>query len=191
MTLTAKVSLIDVEDSAGRTTASLLAALVSRLGVLHFISGADAIASLTSGFAALGREVSKTSEGAALRQALSASQVAPNGQSVWTTLRIGDGASTAIPSPVLEQLRNDVALLLAEDLETVISMMPIPPEAPSGALPEPQQTATFMDFVLGYYAFSKELVAAVDAMAQLGQPVKPEVVAQDESAAPLSGSILR
>jgi len=191
MTLTAKASLIDVEDSAGRTTASLLAALVSRLGVLHFVSGADAVASLVSGFAALGREVSMTSEGTALRQALSASLVAANGESVWTALRIGEGASTAIPSPVLEQLRNDVALLLAEDLDAVISMMPIPPEAPSGELPEPQQTVTFMDFMVGYYAFSREVVAAVDAMTQLGQPLKREVVLGAESVAPLNGSILR
>jgi len=191
MTLTAKASLVDVEDSAGRTTASLLAALVSRLALLHFISGADAVASLVSGFAALGREVSKTSAGAALRQALNASQVASNGQAVWTTVRIGENASTAIPSPVLEQFRNDVALLLAEDLENVISMMPIPPEAPSGALPEPQQTVTFMDFMIGYYAFSNEVVSAVDAMAQLGQPVKREVVSHGEPATPLHGSILR
>jgi hypothetical protein len=191
MTLKAKASLIDVEDSAGRTTASLLAALVSRLGVLHFISGSDAVASLVSGFAALGREVSKTTEGIALRQAVTASQAAANGDSLWATLRIGEGASTAIPSPVLEQLRNDVALLLAEDLDSVISMMPIPPEAPSGALPEPQQTVTFMDFLVGYYAFSREVVAAVDAMSRLAQPQKQVVVVEGEPAPPLNGSILR
>jgi hypothetical protein len=191
MTLIAKASLIDVEDSAGRTTASLLAALVSRLGVLHFISGADVVQSLISGFSALGREVSKSSEGAALHQALCATQVASNGQLVWTALRIENGASTAVPSPVLEQLRNDVALLLAEDLESVISMMPIPPEAPSGALPEPQETVTFMDFLLGYYTFSKELVAAVEAMAEPGRATRQEVVATGEPAAPLNGSILR
>jgi hypothetical protein len=191
MNLSVKASLIDIEDSAGRTTASLLASLASRMATLHFISGADAVSSLTSGFAALGREISKTSEGARLRQALSASQVGSNGQAIWSALRIGDGASTAVPSPVLEQLRNDVALLVADDLESVIALMPIPTEAPSGALPEPQQTVTFMDFMVGYYAFSKEVVAAVEAVAKAGQGSQRQVIAGGEAAAPMAGSILR
>jgi hypothetical protein len=69
VTKKATAALIDLEDTAGRTTATL----ATRLGALYFISGADAIASLTSGFAALGCEVSKITEGARLREAPSRS----------------------------------------------------------------------------------------------------------------------
>lgn len=191
MTLTAKATLIDVDDTAGRTTATLVASLAARLSALHFISGADAIASLTSGFAELGREVSKTAEGARLREALTTTTVAANGEALWRVLRVGDGASTAVPSPVLAQLRNDVALLLADDLEEVLGLLPIPAEAPTGALPPPQQTVTFLDFIIGYWAFSKEVVASVEAMAKLGRP--PSAIAHPgaEPVPPLKGSILR
>jgi hypothetical protein len=189
MTLNAKATLIDLEDSAGRTTATLVASLASRLATLYFVSGADAIASLTSGFAALGCEVSKTSAGAKLRRTLSTSPVAANGDAIWSALRIGENASGAIPTPVLDQLRNDVALLVAEDLENVIGMLPIPAEAPTGEPSKPQEKVTFMDFILGYWAFSKETAAAIEALAQLGSPTQVEVYPIAKPA--LSGSILR
>jgi len=191
MTIQLKAALIDVQDTAGRTTATLVASLASRLTALHFISGADAVASLTSGLAALGREISKTSEGARLREALSTSQVAANGEAAWRVLRIGEGASTAVPSPVLDQLRNDLALLLAEDLEDVLSLTPIPAEAPTGTVPPPQQTVTFLDFVVGYWAFCKEAVASIDALAKLGRPSPNVVSLGTEPVPPLKGDILQ
>jgi hypothetical protein len=191
VTLSLTATFIDVEDAAGRTTATLVASLAARLAALHSISAADAIASLTSGFAELGREVSKTSEGAKLRAALCASRVAANGDAVWLALRIGEGASSAVPSPILDQLRNDVALLLADDLEDTLSAMPIPAEMPTGALPPPQQTVKFLDFIVGYWAFSKELVASVDALAELGQSSQQAVRLGAEPAPPLKGAILR
>jgi len=191
VTTNASAILIDTEDTAGRTTATLVASLAARLATLYLISGADAIASLTSGFAALGREVSKTTDGAQLRQALSRSRVARNGDATWRALHIGEGASTAVPSPVLDQLRNDVALLLADDLEQVLGMMPIPSEAPSGAIPPPQQSAAFLDFVVGYWAFSKEAIASIEELAKLGSS-SPEVVNPNSNPdAPLKGSLLR
>jgi hypothetical protein len=191
MTLNLAATLIDAEDTAGRTTATLVASLAARLTALHFISGADAIASLTSGFAVLGREISMTVEGARLRQALCRSQVAANGEALWRALHIADGASTAIPSPVLEQLRNDIAILLAQDLPETLSAMPIPSETRSTVLPPSQQAVTFLDFVIGYWALSRELVAAVDALAQLGQGAPQSVHAGAEPAPPVQGGILR
>jgi hypothetical protein len=41
---------------------------------LHFVSGADAIGSLTAGFAALGRELSSTAQGAQMRETIEASR---------------------------------------------------------------------------------------------------------------------
>jgi hypothetical protein len=185
----AKGALIDQEDTAGRTTSTLVAALASRLATLHFVSGADAIASLTSGFAALGAEVSKTAAGAKLRHALSASRVASNGEAIWGALQIGENASSATPTPVLEQLRNDVALLLADDLENVIDLLPIPPGVSTAPLSRPPETVTFMDFIIGYWTFSKEMVAALEFLAQLGS--SPHVEAAATANPTLSGSILR
>jgi hypothetical protein len=67
---------------------------------------------------------------------------------------------------VLDQLRNDVALLLADDVPQTIELLPVPPEM-TGArgaadVPEP----AFVDFALGYWAFSREVVRAVEALAQ-------------------------
>jgi hypothetical protein len=191
VTTSASAALFDLEDTAGRTTATLVASLAARLSALHAISGADAIASLTSGFAALGREVSRTSEGARLREAISTSLVAANGDATWRVLHIGEGASSAIPSPVLDQLRNDVALLLAEDLKQVLGLMPIPAEAPTGALPPPQQNATFLDFIVGYWAFSKEVVASIDALAKLGRSSSDVVISGEKAEPPLKGALLR
>jgi hypothetical protein len=191
VTLKAKAALIDLEDTAGRTTATLIASLAARLNALYYISGADAVASLTSGFAALGREVSKTSEGAKLREALSASQIAANGEALWSVLRIGEIASSGVPAPILDQLRNDLALLLAEDLEDVLGLMPIPAEAPAGTMPPPQPTATFLDFIVGYWALSKEAVASIEALAKPGRRPANVVSSGTESAPPLKGAILR
>ena len=50
----ARVRLVDVPDGPGRTTATLLASLAARLGVLHLISGSDAVGSLAAGIARSG-----------------------------------------------------------------------------------------------------------------------------------------
>jgi hypothetical protein len=165
--------------------------LGARLASLYFVSGADAVASLTSGFAALGREVSQTSEGAKLRQVICGTRVALNGEATWSALHIGEGASSASPSPILDYLRNDVALLLADDLEGVLSMMPIPPEARASVFTESPQRVSFLDFLVGYWAFSKEVVAAVEALARSAQPFGAEARPGAEQSAGLDGSLLR
>ena len=111
---------------------------------------------------------------------------------LWRVLHIGEGASSAIPSPVLDQLRNDVALLLAEDLKQVLGLTPIPAESPpTGALPPPQQNATFLDFIVGYWAFSKEVVASIDALAKLGRSSSDVVISGEKAEPPLKGALLR
>lgn len=191
MTLNLAATMIDAEDTAGRTTATLVASLAARLMALHFISGADAIHSLTSGFAELGREVSRTTEGTRLREALCRSQVAANGDALWRALLIAEGASNATPGPVLEQLRNDIAILLAQDLPETLGAMPIPAESPAAAPTPTQQPVTFLDFIVGYWAFSREVVAAVDALAEPGQGATPTVRRGVEPAPAVRGRILR
>jgi hypothetical protein len=128
------------------------------------VSGADAIGSLTAGFAALGREVSRSAEGARVRKALEGGRAATNGNALWSALRISEWASGLPASPVLQHLRNDLALLLADDLEDTLELLPIPSQ-PVGAQPlENSESATFLDCVVGLWAFSTELIRSVEAL---------------------------
>jgi hypothetical protein len=170
----ARVRLVDAPGEPGRTTATLVASLAARLGTLYLVSGADAVGSLAAGFCALGREVSRTAEGARLRRALESGRVGANGDSIWTTLLIGRWLSATPPSPVLDQLRNDVALVLADDLAETLALLPIPGEA-AGERAQPLDEWTFADLVLGLWAFSRELVAAVEALAEPTLPPAGEV----------------
>ena len=96
-----------------------------------------------------------------MRQALETGRAGPNGEVIWDALRIGDWASSHPPAPVLDQLRNDVALLLAEDVDETIELLPIPPEMAGAAGTQDVPRAEFLDFAVGYWAFSVEVVRRV------------------------------
>jgi hypothetical protein len=160
-----KIQLIDDAEEAGRSTATLLASLAARLSVLHYVTGATAVGSLVSGYVALGRAASATADGARLRRALEASRAAPNGQTLWSALKICDWLAGLPPSPLLDQLRNDLALLLAGDLDETVSLLPIPcpPQGDRGTVETPPPTA--IDCIVGLWAFSRETTIAIEALA--------------------------
>ncbi|MCI0390632.1 MAG: hypothetical protein MOB07_17945 [Acidobacteria bacterium] len=185
-----RVLLIDQADGPGRTTATLVASLAARLATLHLVSGADAIGALTSGFAALGREVSRTAEGARLRKAIEAGRAGANGNELWSKLRIGEWVTSMPPAPALDHLRNDLALLLADDLESALEMMPIPIRMSGAEGAQNTEPATFVDCALGLWAFSRELTRAVEAMVA-PTLTPPGGVTAEESDPELSGSLLR
>lgn len=160
-----RVRLIDGADEPGRTTATLVASLAARLGVLHLMSGADAVGAMTAGFAALGREVSRSTEGARLREAIEAGRPGANGNVLWKALRLEEWVSSMPPSPVLDQLRNDLALLLVDDLEEVLQLMPIPGQSVGAKGVREPEPATFADCLLGLWAFSVELIRSVELLA--------------------------
>lgn len=162
--MSTRVRLVDDAHEAGRSTTTLLASLAGRLGALWAVPGSAAVGSLTAGYVALGREVSRTAEGARMRRAIVAGRVGANGEAIWDALRIGDWVAGSPPAPVLDQFRNDVALLLADDVSQTIELLPIPPEM-AGArgatdVPEP----AFVDFVLGFWTFCREVTRAVEAL---------------------------
>jgi len=179
--------LVDVPGEAGRTTVSLVASLAARLASLRLMSGADAVGSLTAGFAALGREVARSTEGARLHEAITAGRIGGNGEAVWAALGI-DRMAEAPPSPVLDHLRNDLALLLADDLEETLALLPLPAErAETDDAPAP---ATFADYLLGMWAFGVEVSRAVEAIAA---PTLPSRGVRPGGGAPglASGPLLR
>lgn len=159
------VRLIDSADEPGRTTATILASLAARLAVLHLISGADALGSLIAGFGALGRDIGQTAKGARLRQAIEAGRAGTNGAIVWDELKIGDWVSSMPPSPVLDQLHNDLALILVDDLETALKLIPVPNPMVGERGVQDIKPVEFMDYLLGLWAFSAEFVRAVEMLA--------------------------
>jgi hypothetical protein len=190
VTAPVRVRLVDAPGEAGRTTATLLASLAARLGALHLISGADAVGSVAAGYCALGRLVSRTAEGARLRRALEEGRAGANGDTLWSALGIERWISSLPPTPVLDQLRNDVALVLADDLAETLELMPIPGEA-AGERAEPAAPSEFVDLVLGLWAFSRELVVAVEALAAPTLPPVDELRAGEPPAPAPDGDLLR
>lgn len=170
-----RLRLVDEPDSTGRTTATLLASLAARLAALHSISGADAIGALTAGYAALGRKVAETAEGRRMFEAICRGRAGSNGDRLWNALLIGQWASSLPPSPVLDQLRNDLALLLADDLDAALELPPIPPEIAGVDRPDPE-SATPAHYLLGMWAFAREAAAGIEALAAATSPPCERVV---------------
>jgi hypothetical protein len=184
-----RVKLIDAPDESGRSTATLIASLAARLATLYAVSGAAAVGSMVAGFAAIGREASRTAEGAKLRAALARGRVASNGDALWSTLRIRQWASLVPAAPLLEQMRNDMSLLLAPNLEETLSLLPIPGE-PAGAAGTIDGPPTeFLDCVVGMWAYSREMTNVIEALAE---PTREEgAIEKSGRPSPPTGQILR
>ncbi len=169
------VALSDGPDGE-RTAAALLGALAGRLALLRLMSGADALGSVLAGYAAVGRQAAQTADGARLRRALTRGRAAANGKALWAALGLDELAQRA-PSPVLQDLRNDVALLLADDLEAELRG-PIRPRR--GAAPPETAPVEVVDYLVGMWACSAETVRVIDAIAGL-TPSHEAVVAAPPS----------
>lgn len=162
---TAEQPHVELDDAGeGRTTGALLGSLVARLQTLQLISGAQTIGSLVAGLARLGQDAARTAEGARVREALESTRIAANGATLWSTLGMDAAWSRFPPSPVLEDMRNDLALLLAVDLEPVIAEVDvIDPAIHVGPLREAAPIEC-LDLIVGMWAYSSEIVAVVEAL---------------------------
>lgn len=184
------VLLDDATDGVARTTETLLASLVVRVRTLALISGSQAVGSLVAGVAALGREAALGTEGARLRSALERSRAGSNADAIWAALHLGDLASMLPPSPVLEDLRNDVSLLAAPDVERALADLD---EAAIGAgiglVREPQRVEA-LDFLVGLWALGRFLGDAVELLAGRPEPDAAPVPPAD-AARPEEGPLLR
>lgn len=158
-----EIALID--DHGPRTTADLVGSLLARVATLHAVTGAQAVGSLVAGLGALGRRSAETTaDGARLRETLRASRVAANGDDLWSRLGTGAALAASPPSPILADLRNDLALLLAHDLDAALADLDlIEPAEHIGALAEPEPIDC-VDLVVGLWAYSSEIVSAVQAL---------------------------
>lgn len=158
-----------IDDPAGpaRTPATLVASLRDRLTRLATLSGRETVGSLLAGYAVAGQQAAQTAEGRRLAQGLRASSAGVNGQTIWSALRI-DRLAEATPSPVLDHLRNDLALLLADDLDNGLRDAQGLRAEPRRTAPEPSVPFDSVDYLVGMWLVSRELVAVIEAMAEDG-----------------------
>ncbi|MFC7530839.1 hypothetical protein [Actinoplanes sp. GCM10030250] len=185
------VRLVDVPGEQGRTTVTLLASLTARLATLPLASGSDVIGSIAAGYAALGRAVARSAEGAQMRRAIETSVAGANGDAIWQRLHLDEWLGSLPPAPVLQQLQNDIALLAADDLGRVLDLPAAPAEPVGVAGAARPEDATFADFLTGMWALSRLVVTGVEHLAASGQQ-HPDGV-PDGATAPgdRSGAILR
>jgi hypothetical protein len=184
------IVLEDASDGAARTTGTLLASLVVRVRTLALLSGSQAVGSLVAGAAELGRQVSASAEGARIRSALERTRPGINAEALWSTLGLGDLASILPPTPVLEDLRNDIALLVAPDLDqALVELDEGSVSSGIGLVREPRPVGV-LDFLVGLWALARFLGDAVELLAE---PAPPEAT-PDEPAEVIradDGPILR
>ncbi len=120
---------------------------------------------MVAGIAAIGRKVGATDEGARLREALERSRLGANGTALWSALDLDSGPSLLPPRPVYDDLRNDLALLLAPDLEEALGRLTEAQlQSGIGLVAEPEDV-TFLDFLVGLWFMAGEVVGLIEAMA--------------------------
>ena len=168
-----RARLVDPEGEADRTTASLISSLATRLIILHYTSGVSVIGSMLAGLTLAGREAAKTAEGARLRRALQATPAARNGDAIWAALRIGDMAAGLPATPILDHVRNDLALLLAGDLAETLAEPPAPPAMGSRGVAGSLGEASFLDCMLGLWVHSREVSRSIESLAGLADQAPP------------------
>jgi hypothetical protein len=186
----ARLRLGDLPDQS-RSTATLVASLGARISMLTMISGASAVGSLMSGFGVLGRRVSQTSAGGRLRRALEAGRAGQNVAALWKALRINDWAAGVAPSPVIDHLRNDLALLLAADLEETLALLPIPGQPAGTAAEADDEPVTPIDCLVGMWFYSAEMARGIEALAAPTLPPADEIIGAAGEGNDPRGSLLR
>jgi hypothetical protein len=192
MTAPARLRAVDPPAGHRRTLRALVGSLVARLATLSAVTGGQAIGSHLAGIAALGREVARTDDGRRLLAGLDRSRAGANGEALWHSLRIGGWLSAMPPSPVLDELRNDLALLLADDIDSALESTrdPANPEPPPTAPLAKPHKVEFPDLMLGLWAWGHELSRSVEAAA--GNPSdEPQVTVAPGEGPVLDGPVLR
>jgi hypothetical protein len=182
----ARLDLVDDPAGTPRTTATLLASLVARVRTLPLLDGAQAVGSMVAGIAAVGRRVASTVEGGRIRAALAANRVGVNGATLWSALGLDATTSALPPRPVDDDLRNDLALLLAPDLVDQLERLDETLVAQGiGAIDDPADV-DFLDFLVGLWFLAGEVVDLIEGIAATaGEPVA------EEAPPPEDGSLLR
>ena len=191
MTARTQVRLVDEPDRAGRTTAALVASLSGRLAALSLVSGADVVGALAAGVAALGRQVADTAEARALREGLAHGRPATNAALLWQQLGIDRWLATMPASRVLDQLRNDVALLLVDDLPETFDLPPLVAEPTGADRPATPERIDPLDLIVGMWALAQDTVDLIQALADTAGLAPTAVVPGRPAPVRVDGGVLR
>lgn len=177
-----RADFVDHPMELGRGTTTLLVGVLTRAATLSAITGAQAVASMIAGLAALGRSVAETVEGRHMRDALDRGRLLENLDLLFGRLGLGALASASPPTPMLEDFFNDVALVLAPDIAESVDAALVAAVRGSGIgmlrSPEPVDP---IDFVVGLWAFSSEVAATLTDLIEAG-PLLDRVTGADEQA---------
>lgn len=188
----ASIDLVDAEGGSSRRTTTMLAALLARSATLATVSGGQAMASITAGLAELGRQAAETEEGRRVRQALDEGRPGTNLRLLFDELGFGDLASLSPPTPLLEDFANDLALLVAPDLADAIGRAKVGALGDTGLgelrLGGPVDP---IDFVVGLWLFSREVVDSIDALVGWLRPPEANLVNGPGRPEPGAGRLLR
>ena len=177
--------LEDAPDGAPRTTETLLASLVVRVRTLGLLTGAQAVGSLVAGVAAVGREVAQGAEGRRMRRVLEQTRSGVNAETLWSTLELGHLASLMPPTPVLEDLRNDIALLAADDLVQALGVLDETSlESGIGLVREPLPFDV-LDFLVGLWAHGGFVTDAIELLSAAEVPVEDAADTTDSTDGPV------
>jgi hypothetical protein len=185
-------AFVDDPNENGRRTTTLLVGLLARASTLGVISGAQTVASMVAGLAALGRVASTTIEGQRMREALAAGRVGENLDLLFSRLGLGALASVSPPTPMLEDFYNDIALVMAPDVADVIDAALTGALVGSGLgvlrVAEPVDP---IDFAIGFWTFSREVERTFDALADSVGPTAAPAVTVVRKDEPGAGRLLR
>ena len=186
-----QVRLVDEPDRAGRTTAALVASLTGRLTALSLVSGADVVGALAAGIAALGRQSSDTVEVARLREGLVHGRPATNAALIWQQLGIDRWLATMPASAVLDQLRNDAALLLVDDLAETFELPPLVAEPTGADRPTTPERIDPVDLLVGMWVLASDTVDLVQALADSSGLAAASVAPGRPAPVRVDGGVLR
>lgn len=177
----------DDPHSRPRTTLQLIASLAARARTLSVISGSEAVGSMFAGLAALGREVATSAEGALLRESLRTSRAAGNGEALFEGLGVARAIADLPPTPMADNIRNDLALLSATDVVAALDSLDGGDVVSTIGPVIPPEPAEFVDVLVGLWAFSRDVVETIEDLA--GSP--PDQVTTRSEPTPLQGEVLR
>ncbi|MEV0290712.1 hypothetical protein AB0H36_41840 [Kribbella sp. NPDC050820] len=178
-----RADFVDHPMELGRGTTTLLVGVLTRAATLSAITGAQAVASMIAGLAALGRSVAETVEGRHMRDALDRGRLSENLDLLFGRLGLGALASASPPTPMLEDFFNDVALVLAPDIsESVDAALASVFEGSGIGILRSAEPVDPVDFLVGLWAFASEVAATLSDVIQAG-PLLDRVTSADEQAA--------
>ena len=120
-----------------------------------------------------------------MRRVLEQTRAGVNAETLWSALELGHLASLVPPTPVLGDLRNDIALLVADDLPQAVAMLDESSlESGMGLVREPQPFDV-LDFLVGLWALGGFVADALELLSAATVPAEDAPETSDSTDGPV------